>query len=325
MENADDAGVYKLTDDWALIQTVDFFTPIADDPYVFGQIAAANALSDVYAMGGKPLTAMNLVCFPVKDLDIEILQKTLAGGLDKIREAEAVLVGGHSVADKEFKYGLSVTGIVHPDRVLTNRGARPGDALVLTKPLGTGVVATAVKADLATPEASAAITDSMVCLNRVAAECLQNFEVNACTDVTGFGLIGHLAEMVEGTDVGAVVHAWKVPLFPDVEEFCNQGLLPGGLHRNRTFREKMVDMGSYLPQYLQDVLFDPQTSGGLLIAVASSQAEHLVDRLNREGIGASGIIGEFADRVDRLKHKNIQLNQIIDEEDERIDGRIIVA
>ncbi len=275
LEAGDDAGVVRLTDEIALIQTLDFFTPIVDDPYVFGQIAAANALSDVYAMGGRPLCAMNIACFPQKKMEIQLLTRILEGGLSKIHEADALLVGGHTIDDHELKYGLSVTGSVHPGKILTNRGARAGDLLVLTKPLGTGIVATAVKADMASAEARDASSASMSALNRRAAEKLSGLSVHACTDVTGFGLIGHLAEMIQDSDVGACIRSGDLPLLPGVEEYCNLGLLPGGLHRNRDFRAGMVEMGASVPRHLQDVLHDAQTSGGLLIALPAADAGKL--------------------------------------------------
>jgi selenide,water dikinase len=285
LESGDDAGVVRLTDEIALIQTVDFFTPIADDPYLFGQIAAANALSDVYAMGGRPLCAMNIVCFPKKDMEISILTDVLKGGLSKIHEADAVLVGGHSIEDRELKYGLSVTGVVHPQEVLTNRGAQALDALVLTKPLGTGIIATAVKGDMATDESQEVSIASMTALNRKAAEALEGLSVHACTDVTGFGLIGHLAEMIQDSDVGAVIRSADVPILPSVEEYCNLGLLPGGLHRNRDFRAGMVELGASVPRHLQDALHDPQTSGGLLVALPSEEAQKLLSGLDATIIG----------------------------------------
>ena len=285
LETGDDAGVVRLTDEIALIQTVDFFTPIVDDPYLFGQIAAANALSDVYAMGGRPLCAMNIACFPKKDMEISILTDVLKGGLYKIHEADAVLVGGHSIEDQELKYGLSVTGVVHPQKVLTNRGAQAGDVLVLTKPLGTGIVSTAGKRDKATDESQKASIAVMTALNRRAAESLDGLSVHACTDVTGFGLIGHLAEMIQDSDVGALIRSADVPVLPGVEEFCSLGLLPGGLHRNRDYRAGMVDMGAAVPQHLQDVLHDPQTSGGLLVALPSEDAQKLLSGLDAAAIG----------------------------------------
>ena len=265
----------RLDDRTALIQTLDFFTPIVDDPFVFGQIAAANALSDVYAMGGRPLCAMNIVCFPRKDMDIPVLTEILKGGLSKIHEADALLVGGHSIDDKEIKYGLSVTGVVHPEMVLTNRGAQPGDSLALTKPLGTGIVSTAVKKQAASDESLQASLDLMITLNRRSAESLSGLSVHACTDVTGFGLIGHLAEMIEDSEVGARINSADVPVLPGVEEYCRKKLMPGGLFRNRDFRAGMVEMGAAVPRHLQDVLFDPQTSGGLLVALPSADAKKL--------------------------------------------------
>jgi selenide,water dikinase len=285
LEAGDDAGVVRLTDEIALIQTLDFFTPIVDDPYIFGQIAAANALSDVYAMGGRPLCAMNIACFPQKDMEIQLLTRILEGGLSKIHEAHALLVGGHTIDDPEIKYGLSVTGVVHPEKVLTNRGAQAGDLLVLTKPLGTGIVATAVKAGMASAESRDASITSMTALNLRAAEQLSGLSVHACTDVTGFGLIGHLAEMIQDSDVGARVRSGDLPVFPGVLEYCNLGLLPGGLHRNRDFRAGMVEMGASVPRHLQDVLHDAQTSGGLLIALPPADASKLQTGLNAAVIG----------------------------------------
>jgi selenide,water dikinase len=272
LETGDDAGVVRLDDHTALIQTLDFFTPIVDDPFIFGQIAAANALSDVYAMGGRPLCAMNIVCFPQKDMDISVLTEILKGGLEKIHEADALLVGGHSIDDKEIKYGLSVTGVVHPEKVLANRGARAGDVLVLSKPLGTGIVSTAVKKKAASEESLKASLDLMTTLNRKTAESLAGLSVHACTDVTGFGLIGHLAEMIEGSNVGARIDPAAVPILPGVEEYCQKKLMPGGLFRNRDFRAGMVEMDAAVPQHLQDVLYDPQTSGGLLVALPRADA-----------------------------------------------------
>ncbi len=292
MERAEDAGVYKLTDDLAIIQTIDFFTPIVDDPYSFGQVAAANALSDVYAMGGKPLTAMNIVCFPIKKMDIAILREILAGGIDKLHEAEVILVGGHSVEDEELKYGLSVTGTIHPAKVVLNTGARPGDKLILTKPLGTGIISTALKGKAADEDAVASIVKSMTTLNRKASELMQETGVRACTDVTGFGLLGHAAEMMEDSDISMVIHSAAVPLFPGVKELAETGMVPGGLHRNREFRRDMVKVAKEVPDYLADILFDPQTSGGLLISLSAKKAPALLERMHREGIKEATIIGE---------------------------------
>jgi selenide,water dikinase len=284
--------VYKLRDDLAIIQTVDFFTPIVDDPNTFGQIAVANALSDVYAMGGVPLCAMNIACFPSCDMEISVLNEILQGGLQKMREAEVVLAGGHTVDDPELKYGLAVTGRVHPERIITNCGARDGDLLILTKPIGTGIVNTAIKGDLAGREATAAAAESMCALNRRAAELMTGTVVHACTDITGFGLLGHAAEMVDGERVGLVIHARSVPLLPDADRYCEMGLLPAGLYRNRDFRAPMVDEDPSLPATLIDLLFDPQTSGGLLIALPPQEAESLVASMHDQGISAAAIIGE---------------------------------
>jgi len=292
MERADDAGVYKLSEDLAIIQTVDFFTPIVDDPYRFGQIAAANALSDVYAMGGKPLTAMNIVCFPIKAMDISILREILKGGLDKIREAGATLVGGHSVEDSELKYGLSVTGIIHPSKVLTNVGAEAGDRLILTKPLGTGIINTAIKAGMAKEESIEMVSNYMARLNRTASEVTQEIGANACTDITGFGLLGHACEMIQGTGKGMILHASSIPVFPETMSFAQMGLVPGGTYRNRDFRIHQVDIDPDVSPYLSDILFDAQTSGGLLIAVPREKAEKMVKRLKERGIDEAAIIGE---------------------------------
>lgn len=295
MEKAEDAGVYKLREDLAIILTLDFFTPIVDDPYAFGQVAAANALSDVYAMGGRPLTAMNIVCFPIKTMDISILQEILRGGLDKMREAGVVLVGGHSVEDKELKYGLSVTGVIHPERVLTNAGAKAGDTLILTKPLGTGIINTALKGGMADQESVAKSIRCMSALNKEAAEVMTEIGANACTDVTGFGLLGHACEMVEGNDAGMVIYSSSVPFFPEVREFVEMGMVPGGLHRNREFRLHMVEVSPEVPPWMVDILFDPQTSGGLLISTPPPQAEELLRKLHERGIEEAAIIGEVVE------------------------------
>jgi selenide,water dikinase len=292
MEHAEDAGVYKLRDDLAIIQTVDFFTPIVDDPYTFGQIAVTNALSDVYAMGGRPLTAMNIVCFPIRSMDVAILRQILRGGLDKMREAGVLLVGGHSVEDAEMKYGLSVTGVIHPDKVLFNRGARPGDKLILTKPLGTGIVGTALKGGMADEALVAEAIAAMTTLNKQAAELIMDTpEVHACTDITGFGLLGHACEMVEGSDVGMIIRAGAVPYFQGIRDLVETGIIPAGLHRNRNFRLPMVDVDPGCPDWLLDILFDPQTAGGLFIAVGAGQADALVKRLQAAGLSKSAIVG----------------------------------
>ena len=293
MEHAEDAGVYKLRDDLAIIQTVDFFTPIVDDPYTFGQIAAVNALSDVYAMGGKPLAAMNIICFPIGKIDIDILRQILKGGLDKMREADVLLVGGHSVEDNELKYGLSVTGVIHPEKVLLNKNARVGDKLVLTKPLGTGIISTALKGGVADEGLVARSVKSMTILNKRTMELMTEMpDVHACTDITGFGFLGHTCEMVEGSDVGVQVYASAVPYFPGIRELVEMGVVPGGLYRNKTFRMNMIEVDPSCPNWLIDILFDPQTAGGLLISLPSEQAEALIKKMHAEGVEEAAIVGE---------------------------------
>jgi len=293
MESLDDAGIYKLTDELAIIQTIDFFTPIVDEPYDFGQIAAANALSDVYAMGGKPITAMNVVCFPAKSLDISILEDILKGGVDKLREAGVPLVGGHSIDDAELKYGLSVTGIVHPKRLVTSAGAEAGDRLILTKPLGTGIISTALKAGMVSRETVVMITRYMATLNKKASELMQEVGAHACTDITGFGLIGHAIRIAESSQVGIELHLDSIPYFPEVKEFSRQGLCPGGLYRNKDYYSSKVGFTGEIPEYMQDILFDAQTSGGLLICLSPDMAELLLGRLRGEGIEDAAVIGEI--------------------------------
>jgi selenide,water dikinase len=271
---------------------VDFFTPIVDDPYAFGQIAAANALSDVYAMGGVPKTAMNLVAFPAKEMDISILRRIIEGGIDKMREAGVVLVGGHTVDDTELKYGLSVTGFIHPDRVLLKKNLKVGDRLILTKPLGTGIISTAIKGGLASKEITELVTGVMATLNKDAAGVMENYPVHACTDITGFGFLGHLAEMVVGSGCGARVHASSVPVFKEVFEYAAMGLLPAGAYKNLEFRQSMVDFVPKVGRALQDVLFDPQTSGGLLISVERNGAQALLDALKAKGVRDAAVVGE---------------------------------
>ena len=293
LDRADDAGVYKVNDELALIQTVDFFTPIVDDPYWFGMIAAANALSDVYAMGGVPKTAMNLVGFPLGDMELSVLREIIQGGLDKMREADVVLVGGHSVEDKELKYGLSVTGFVHPNRVLTKTGFKEGDCLILTKPLGTGIINTAIKGAIASPRITETVTSLMATLNRKAAEIMARYPVHACTDITGFGLIGHLAEMILDSPLGLRLHSGVIPIIPEALEYAAMGLIPAGAYKNREFRECMTVFATSVDRVVQDVLFDPQTSGGLLICVPEKSADSLVRELKNEGIDHAEIIGRI--------------------------------
>lgn len=271
---------------------MDFFTPIVDDPYDFGQIAVTNSLSDVYAKGGRPLLAMNIVCFPVNEMDISILRAILQGGLDKLKEADTLLVKGHSVDDPELKYGLAVTGVIHPDKVVLNNTVKAGDQLILTKPLGTGIISTAIKKGLAEKHTIDKIVRSMTALNRKASELMMETGVNACTDVSGFGLMGHACEMVEDTRFGLTIDSTAIPLFNEAKGFAEIGMIPGGLNRNRDYQEPKVVISPDVPGYLADILFDPQTSGGLLIAVPKAKANGLLNSLHRAGITEAAIIGE---------------------------------
>lgn len=295
LDTSDDAGVYQLNEEIALVQTVDFFTPIVDDPFTFGQIAVANALSDVYAMGGTPLTGMNLVAFPIKTLSPSILKEILLGGLSKMKEAGVALVGGHSIEDPEIKYGLAVTGVIHPKKILTNAKAKIGDRLVLTKPLGTGIIATALKGGMASEEAVRKIVDSMVTLNRTASEWMKKFGAHACTDITGFGFIGHALEMATASQVGMVIQLKAVPIFPEAMDYAKLGLVPGGAYSNRQFFSCRVEVHSDVSDLLVDILYDPQTSGGLLISLPPSEADRLVEILKKEGDTSSSIVGEVAE------------------------------
>jgi selenide,water dikinase len=295
LETSDDAGVYQLNEEVALVQTVDFFTPIVDDPFTFGQIAAANALSDVYAMGGTPLTAMNLVAFPIKILSPSILEEILLGGLSKMEEAGVALVGGHTVEDPEVKYGLAVTGIIHPKKILTNAKSMPGDQLILTKPLGTGIIATALKGGKASNEAVQKMVESMVALNRKASEAMQAFGAHACTDITGFGFIGHALEMAMASQVGMVIHSEKIPIFPEALKYARMGFIPGGAYSNRQFFSCRINVHSNVPPLLIDLLFDPQTSGGLLISLPSDEAERLMAMLKKESNIDSSMVGEVVE------------------------------
>jgi selenide,water dikinase len=298
IDSPDDAGVYKLNSETALIQTLDFLTPITDSPYEFGQIAAANSLSDVYAMGGEPITVMNIVCFPSNDLSEDILAETLKGGQDKINESGAVLVGGHSVDDQEFKYGLSVTGIVHPDKVKTNAAAATGDAIILTKPVGTGIMSTAIKAKLATPENIKESVAVMSLLNKAAAEVMSQFNVNACTDVTGFGLAGHLLEMAKGSKKTITLFTREVPMLNNVLDFARMGMVPAGAHKNRKFFEELTHIDEAVDRAMVDLMFDPQTSGGLLISLNKKDAGTCVEKMKIKGINA-WIVGEITGESDK--------------------------
>ncbi len=281
---ADDAGVFRLSDDCALIQTIDFFTPIVDSPYDFGRIAAANAFSDVYAMGGKPLTAMNIVCFPSCDLPESVLAATLAGGFAVIKEAGAVLVGGHSIDDQEFKYGLAVTGIVRPEGILTNAGARPGDLMILTKPIGTGVIATAVKGRMADETTLTRLVEITAALNREAAETALRHHPTACTDVTGFGLAGHAFEIAAASKVEIILQAESVPLIQGAYDLAAMGMLPAGAYANKTHFSSHVSISPDIDDILTDLMFDPQTSGGLLVCLPEKTAPACTDEMRAAGI-----------------------------------------
>ena len=276
-DKSDDASVYKISDELALVQTVDFFPPIADDPYVFGQIAATNALSDVYAMGGEPKLCLNIMAVP-KDMPKEAVHRLLQGGYDKVYEAGALITGGHSILDEEPKYGLAVTGFVHPDKILTNSGAKPGDVLLFTKPLGIGVLSTAAKADMVSEEGMALAQRMMTTLNKSARDVMVQYRVHACTDVTGFGMLGHLYEMAQGSDVQITLDVEAMDLIPEALELARMGILPEGMYRNRSFAQEAVDPGA-TELAKQDLLFDPQTAGGLVMACDPDDADALFEAL----------------------------------------------
>lgn len=292
---SEDAGVYRLNDSTALVQTVDFFTPIVDDPRTFGRAAAANSLSDVYAMGGRPLTALNIVCFPVKKLGMAMLRSILQGGLDVLEEAGVALVGGHSVEDDEPKYGLSVTGVVHPDRVMTNSSLRAGDRLVLTKAVGTGLIATAIKAQLASSKSMEVVVASMCALNKSASEVATQFGVRACTDVTGFGLAGHLVEMARASRCRMRVRAQGVPVLDGAMEAASMGLVPAGARSNHNFFRTWTTIDSGLSPETVDLMFDPQTSGGLVMGIPSDRATDFLAALRDHGVEIATVIGEVYD------------------------------
>jgi selenide, water dikinase len=292
-EHAEDAGVYKISDDLALVQTLDFFTPTVDDPYIFGQIAATNALNDIYAMGGKPLTAMNIVCFPIKSMDKSVLREVLRGGLNKMHEAGVLLMGGHSVEDNEIKYGLSVTGAIHPDKVLFNRGSKPGDKLILTKPLGTGIISTALKADAVHDSLLQKSIACMTELNKKASELMiAAGNIHSCTDITGFGFLGHACETVEGSDVGLRILSSAIPILEGVRELVETGYIPGGLYRNRDFRIAQVEKAPSCPDWIFDVCFDPQTAGGLFFSLPAAKAQPLVEMMHAAGIIDATVVGD---------------------------------
>lgn len=301
METLDDAGVYQICEDLALVQTVDYITPVVDDPYLFGQVAAANALSDVYAMGARPLTVLNLCNFPDKRVELKVLQEIVRGGADKIKEAGAVVVGGHTVKDEELKYGLSVTGVIHPDRIVRNCTAKPGDKLILTKPVGTGVLITGYKRMLIPEEVMVVAANIMAELNRVACEAMLAVGVNAATDITGFGLGGHTLEMANGSGVGIRLAISAIPHFPESMEMIRQGVKTGMTGSNKELVKEQIDFEAGISPEEKMLLYDPQTSGGLLIAVTSEKADRLIGLMKEQGLAHAAIIGEtFAAATPRL-------------------------
>ena len=294
METVDDAGVYRLNDEMALVQTVDIFTPIVDDPYIYGSIVAANSMSDVYAMGGRPLLAMNIIGFPIKDLDAFIMTEILKGGMAKVKEAGVVLVGGHTIDDPELKYGLSITGVIPPDKVITNANAKAGDKLILTKPLGMGILGSAIKAEMLSQddEIVEKACEVMQTLNRIASELMQEVGVNACTDITGFGLLGHAFEMAKGSEAAISISAPKVPILDGIYELAAPDAVPGRSFVNQAFLTESVEIDADVPEDLSGIFFDPQTSGGLLISVEESKAELLLGKLHDAGVQEAAVIGE---------------------------------
>jgi len=298
-DTGDDAGVYQIAPGLALVQTVDFFTPIVDDPWTFGQIAATNSLSDVYAMGGRPVSALSIVGFPNTGRDLKILEQILQGGLSKMQEAGCSVIGGHSIDDEEIKFGYAVTGVVDPKRVLANRGARVGDRLVLTKQLGTGIISTALKQQKASEASANASMESMRTLNRVATEVAHEFDVHAATDITGFGLLGHLRAMAISSGVSLVIEHESIAFLPGALDYSRQGYLPGGLKNNVKFLGGCVEFDPKIPQEVRNLLFDPQTSGGLLLVVSAKDSAELINRLGRSGVPARQV-GEVVEKTHPL-------------------------
>ena len=290
-ETADDAGVYRLRPDLAIVNTVDFFTPIVDDPYVFGQISAANSLSDVYAMGGDPKTCMNIVCFPKGKMDIEILGEILRGGAEKVKEAGAVVIGGHSIIDEEIKFGMAVTGVIHPDRIFRNVGVQEGDVLILTKPLGTGIITTALKKGKASEESVKEAVKSMTTLNAAASLVARKHAVHACSDVTGFGILGHALEMASGSGITLIIESAKLPLLRGAPRLAEKGYITGGCKRNQEYLSDKISIEKSIRAGLVEVALDPQTSGGLLIAIAKRHAAQLIEELQSAGVTHAAEIG----------------------------------
>jgi len=297
LDTSDDAAVYQLNEEMALIQTLDFFTPVVDDPYTYGQVAAANALSDVYAMGGKPIVAMNIVCFP-NCLDPSVLKDILLGGADKVKESGALLVGGHSVEDDEPKYGLSVSGMVHPSKVLANNTARPGDILILTKPLGLGILNTAIKAEMTTDAQYRDAVDTMITLNKYAMEALEEIEIHACTDITGFGIIGHGKELAEGSGVSVEFFSEQIPVIDGAEDLAKMGIIPGGMYTNRKYMEHAVE-NHCENEAMLDIMYDPQTSGGLLISIPEEQRDKALAALEKMGKTPFAEVGRVIEKKEK--------------------------
>lgn len=298
LDTSDDAGAYRLTDDLAMIQTVDYFTPVVDDAYMFGQIAAANALSDVYAMGGKPTTVMNIVGFPINTLPPETLADILRGAADKTKEAGAIIVGGHSIDDQEPKFGLSVTGLAHPDRIFKNVGAKPGDTLVLTKPIGVGILTTGIKRSAVTAEQEKAVTETMAKLNKEAAEQLEGLHPNAVTDVTGFGLLGHSFEMAKGSDVTFELELSSIPMLDGTRELAEKGIIPGGSKANERWLKDSVRYAEHITDVEKSILCDAITSGGLLISLPQKETVRYVEAMHSVGAHAS-IIGSVTEKQNK--------------------------
>lgn len=290
-ETGDDAGVYRLRPDLAIVNTVDFFTPIVDDPYIFGQISAANSLSDVYAMGGDPVTCMNIVCFPKDKMDIEILGEILKGGADKVKESGAVIIGGHSIIDEEIKFGMAVTGVIHPDKIFRNVGVQEGDVLILTKALGTGIITTALKKGKASDESVNEAVQSMTTLNAAASVVARKHPVHACSDVTGFGILGHALGMASGSGVTLVIESAKMPLLRRAASLAEKGYITGGCKRNREYLNDKMAIDKSIREGLIEVALDPQTSGGLLLAIGKRHAAQLLDELHGAGVTQAVEVG----------------------------------
>jgi selenide,water dikinase len=299
-DESDDSAVYKISDELAIVQTVDYFTPIVDDPYTFGLISATNALSDIYAMGAKPIMALNIAGFPVDKLPLEILVEILRGGADKAKEAGIPITGGHTIDDNEPKYGMVVTGLVHPDKIVANSGAKAGDVLILTKPIGTGIITTAMKEDIAPSDVAEEAIKVMSMLNKSASECMIEIGVNACTDITGFGLLGHLYEMISASKVGAEVSLQNVPIIDGTWKLADDLIIPAGSIRNHEFLGDNIVWDESISYEYQMILCDAQTSGGLLISVSEDKSKILIDHLNTVGTLASAVIGRIIDQNSKI-------------------------